>query len=142
MRLPLMRILLAATLSSLTSAIAQYASPEALVNAGATAYKASGPEEAIKAWIKDGPIDGNRDALNQANNLRTIENYYGTFQSAETIQTRDIGKNVHIVYGVLDYANGPMFARFVLFHTSKGWTLIKFNFNVDDTIAFADLKVQ
>ena len=43
------------------------------IQAGMDAYKAKGPEEAVRAWIKDSPLDGSKDALSQANFLQSIE---------------------------------------------------------------------
>jgi hypothetical protein len=117
-----------------------YADPIALINAGLTAYKEKGPEEAMRVWIKGSPIDGSKDALNQANNLRTIETYYGSYQTTEILKVRDISKDVKVVYLVMDYATGPVFGRFVVYHSTKGWLLTRFNFNVDDTTVFGDIK--
>ena len=117
-----------------------YSDPTALINAGLTAYKDKGPEEAMRVWIKGSPIDGSKDALNQANNLRTIETYYGAYQTTEILKVRDVSRDVQVVYLVMSYATGPVFGRFVVFHSRTGWLLTRFNFNVDDTLVFSDLK--
>src|ERR1035438_5230640 len=44
-----------------------------IVVLGLEAYKSSGPEEAVRAWIKGSAIDGSKDALSQANLLRQIQ---------------------------------------------------------------------
>ena len=52
-----------------------------IVLSGLEAYKNKGLEEAVKAWIKGSGIDGSKEALAQANNLRQIEDYYGKYRS-------------------------------------------------------------
>ncbi len=39
---------------------------------GLETYKTSGPEEAVRTWIKGSALDGSKDALSQANLLRQI----------------------------------------------------------------------
>lgn len=134
--------ILAVLLGAAMPAIAQYASPTTLINAGLTAYKDKGPEEAMKVWIKGSPLDGSKDALNQANNLRTIETYYGNYQSADIIKTRDISGSVKVIFIVMNYATGPVFGRFIVYHGTQGWLLTRFNFNLDDAIAFSDLRLE
>jgi hypothetical protein len=101
-----------------------------LIVAGLEAYKEKGPEEAVKTWIKDSPVDGNKDALTQANLLRQVQDFYGAYQSFETISTRDLSRRVRVVYVVMNYEKGPLFAKFVTFHSEDhGWVLTSFLFN-------------
>src|ERR1700753_4440831 len=37
-----------------------------VILAGLAAYKDKGPDEAVKAWIKGSPMDGNKEALGEA----------------------------------------------------------------------------
>lgn len=48
-----------------------------VILSGLQAYKDKGPEEAVRIWIKDSPIDGSKAALSQANNLRQVQDFYG-----------------------------------------------------------------
>ena len=61
-----------------------------VIAAGMTAYKAEGPEAALRAWLKGSPIDGSREALSQSNNLRQIQDFYGNFRGFEVIRTQDL----------------------------------------------------
>jgi len=105
--------------------------PSVIVS-GMEAYKAKGPDEAVKAWIKGSPIEGSKDALSQANALRQVQDFYGAYRSFEVIGTRDLSSKTRILYLILDYDNGPLFAKFVVYHTEQGWILTSFNFNTKD----------
>ena len=110
--------------------------PQIIAN-GLQAYKDKGPEEAVKAWIKGGPVDGSKDALSQANNLRQVQDYYGAYQTFEIVSSKDISPKTRIVYLVLDYENGPLFAKFVAYKAEHGWIVTYFNFNTkEDAIQF------
>lgn len=104
--------------------------PEIIV-AGLNAYKASGPEAAITAWLKGSPIEGNRDAMTQANQLRTIQDYYGNYRSFDVIATHAISPTSHIVYLVMNFDKGPVFGRFLLYRPDQQWIVASFNFNTN-----------
>ena len=104
----------------------------AIVVAGLEAYKNKGPEDAVRAWIKGSPIDGNKEALTQANSLRQIQDFYGAYQTFEVISTRDLAPKTRILYLVLDYEKGPLFAKFVVYRSDQGWILTSFNFDTKE----------
>jgi hypothetical protein len=108
--------------------------PAPIVIAGLQAYKDKGPEEAVRTWIKGSGIDGSKDALAQANTLRQVEDYYGKYQSYEVVKTQSISPKVQVVYLVLDYEKGPLFTKFVNFHSDQGWILAYFNFNTKEEV--------
>ncbi|WP_263367070.1 hypothetical protein [Edaphobacter bradus] len=103
-----------------------------IVIAGLDAYKAKGPEEAVRTWIKDSPIDGSREALSQSNSLRQIQDFYGNFQSYEVISIRDLSPRTQVICLVLDYEKGPLFAKFTVYKASQAWILTNFNFNTKE----------
>jgi hypothetical protein len=105
-----------------------------IIRLGLEAYKAGGPEAAIKTWIKGSPIDGSKDALTQANNLRQIQDYYGAYKTFDVISIRNLSPNIRIVYLALDFEKGPLFAKFVVYQTPEGWILTTFNFNTKDEL--------
>ena len=72
-----------------------------IIVSGLEAYKDKGPEDAVRAWIKGSAIDGSKDALTQANNLRQIQDYYGAYRAYEVISTRDITpRNEGSLFGI------------------------------------------
>jgi hypothetical protein len=103
-----------------------------IILSGAAAYKEKGPDEAIKVWIKGSPIDGSREALSQANNLRQIQDFYGSYQSYDLISIRDVTPKTRILYFVFNFEKGPLFAKFVMFQSEQGWILTTFNFNTKE----------
>jgi len=103
-----------------------------IILSGLQAYKDKGPDDAVKAWIKDSPLDGNKDALTQANNLRQVQDYYGSYRGYEVIGSKDLTAKIRIVYMVLDYDKGPLFAKFVIYRADLGWILTNFLFNTKE----------
>jgi len=101
---------------------------------GLDAYKQKGPEEAFRAWMKNSAIEGSKDALSQANILRQVQDFYGSYQDFEVISTRDISPRVKAIYLELDYEKGPVFAKFVAYRTEKEWILAYFNFNTKEEL--------
>jgi hypothetical protein len=99
------------------------------IQAGMDAYKAEGPEAAIKAWIKGSALEGSRDALTQANGLRQIGDYYGNYKAFEVSSSRTISPSTRIFYLTLEFEKGPAFAKFVIYKATEDWILVSFNFN-------------
>ena len=99
---------------------------------GLDAYKMGGPNAAVTAWIKGSAIEGNKDALGQANVLRQIQLYYGAYKSFELVHTRTISPSTKVIYLVIDFEKGPMFARFDVYKTAQGWILTSFDFNTKE----------
>ncbi len=100
-----------------------------IILSGLQAYKEKGPDEAIKAWIKDSPIDGSKEALGQANNLRMIENFYGSYSGYEVVSTRAISPRTQMFFLVLNFEKGPLFARFLVYRSESGWIVTSLDFN-------------
>jgi hypothetical protein len=109
--------------------------PKVIV-AGLDAYKADGPESAVKAWIAASPIEGSKEALSQANVLRQVQDFYGPYKSFDLVESRNLTPSTRIVYLVLNYAKGPLFARFTIYRTDEGWILTNFTFNTKEEEIF------
>jgi hypothetical protein len=104
----------------------------AIVLSGLKAYKDKGADEAVRAWIKGSAIDGSKEALTQANNLRQIEDYYGSYRDFEVVAITDVTPKTRAVYIVLDFEKGPLFAKFVVYRPNESWILVNFNFNTKE----------
>lgn len=102
--------------------------------AGLQAYKNRGPEDAVQAWIKGSAIEGNRDALTQANNLREVQDYYGSYRDYEVVSIHDLTSRTRVVYLVLNFDKGPLFAKFVAYRPDQVWILANFNFNTKEEV--------
>jgi hypothetical protein len=105
----------------------------AVIVAGLDAYKAKGPGEAIKVWVRNGPLDGDTATLSQADGLQQVQNVYGAYQSFDVMSSRDLSPRVRIVYMVMNYEKGPLFARFVCYRSDREWTVTNFVLNTLDT---------
>jgi hypothetical protein len=77
-----------------------------IIVSGLDAYKAKGPEDAVRAWIKGSPIDGSKDALSQANVLRQIHDCYGAYQGFEVFSRRELSPTARLLYLILDFEKG------------------------------------
>ena len=103
---------------------------------GLEAYKAEGPEAAIKTWIKGSSIEGSKDAISQANILRQIQDYYGAYKTFELVSSRNLTPTTRVIYLALDYEKGPLFAKFVVYRAEVGWIVVSFTFNTKEELIF------
>lgn len=103
-----------------------------IIRSGLEAYKNAGPQSAIQAWIKGSPLDGNKLALSQANNLNQIQDFYGAYRSFDIISTHDVTPRIKTVYLALNFEKGPVFGKFVLYRADSTWILTSFNFNTKE----------
>jgi hypothetical protein len=109
------------------------------VLSGLQAYKDKGPDEAVRLWIKDSPIDGSKEALSQANTLRQIQDFYGGYQFFEVISAYEIGHRTRIFYLTLNFEKGPLFAKFVVYQSNHRWILTSFDFNTKEEMILPPL---
>jgi hypothetical protein len=113
-----------------TGAVAQETSSQSLVERGADAYVADGPEAAIKVWIAGSGLEGNTQALTQANMLRQIEDYYGKPQGIDIIKRSRISPRSEIIYFAVNYAKGIAYGRFQAYRKMDGeWISTEFRFH-------------
>jgi hypothetical protein len=96
---------------------------------GLDGYKTKGAEEAVRLWVKDSPLEGSNDNATQVTVLRQAEQAYGAYQWYELIQTREVSPRTMVIYLVLDYEHGPLFARFTLYHSNHRWIMTYFDLN-------------
>lgn len=111
-----------------------------VILSGLQAYKDKGPDEAVRIWIKDSPIDGSKAALSQANNLRQVQDFYGAYQFFEIVSAYEIGRRTRILYLILDFEKGPLFAKFVVYQSNHRWILTSFDFNTKEEMILPPLQ--
>jgi hypothetical protein len=97
---------------------------------GMNAYKSVGPEAAVKAWVEDSALANSKDALDQAGYLHQTQELYGPFQNYALISTRVITPRTRVVYVVMEYEKGPLFAKFVVYRSAQRWLLTSLDLNV------------
>jgi len=99
---------------------------------GMAAYAIKGPEEAIKVWLRNGPLDGDKGALSQGNTLRQIQDFYGSYESYDVIKAYNRSERVRIVYLVINFEKGPVYAKFTCYKSEREWLVIDFLLNTKD----------
>ena len=113
----------------LQAVAAEEAMPPVILD-GLKAYKKSGPEAAIKAWIKGGPMEKKeKESLQYGASFKEIEEYYGSYQTHHLISTKEITPVSQFIILSMDFERGPIFARFLAYKGEKGWLLVSFDFN-------------
>ena len=105
-----------------------------VIQSGLDAYKAEGPEAAIRSWIKGSSLEGSKEALSQANVLRQVGDYYGAYKSFEVISSRNVSPNTRVIYMEIDFEKGPLFAKFVVYRAAEDWVLVTFTFNTKEEL--------
>ena len=104
----------------------------AIIADGLNAYKQSGPEAAIKVWIKGSPMekkDKTGAISGYAKSFEDIEKYYGPFRSHHLIETKEITPLSRLVTLGMNFEQGPLFARFMIYKGEKGWLIVTLDFN-------------
>src|SRR6266568_1859487 len=105
-------ILSAAAISLVSlSASGQTSGASTFVERGLSAYVKDGPSAAMQSWLKGSALEGNPQALSQANTLRQIEELYGKAESYHVVSTHAISPKATMVFAVLNYEKGPLFIR-------------------------------
>jgi hypothetical protein len=108
-----------------------------VIVSGLDGYKSKGgAEEAIRLWVRDSPLEGSKEALAQVDTLHQAESNYGAYQWYEIVRTREVSPRTLIVYLVLDYERGPLFARFVVYRSNHRWIMTYFDFNAREESIF------
>lgn len=121
--------LIALTLVATSGAAAKAAQPPAIIQRGLAAYAEKGAEAALQAWIAGSPLENDKMALSQANLLRQIESFYGSYKDYESIGIKPLGRSTAIHYLVLKYEKGPLFCSFVIYTTAEEEIMHRFDFN-------------
>lgn len=110
----------------------QKASARTLVERGLNAYLKDGATAAIQAWLKGSGLEGNTQALTQANNLRQFEDFYGKPESFNIVRENVITPRSQMIVFAVNYARGILFGRFQAYETKSGeWVTTEFKFHTE-----------
>jgi len=101
----------------------------AIVISGLNAYKDGGPEVAIKSWVKGSAVENSVEAQSQASVFRQVETVYGKYIGYEFILSKRISKNTEMVYLVMNYEKGPVFASFLVYKNQGTEIIAQLNFH-------------
>ena len=75
---------------------------------------------AMKTWLKGSGMEGNTQALTQANNFRQLEDYYGKPESYDILKENTISPRSKMIVFAINYAKGVAFVRFQAYRTKSG----------------------
>lgn len=116
---------------------AQSATARALVEAGAAAYVKDGASAAVRVWLEGSALQGNTQALSEANSLRQVEDFFGKPTGYEVIVDNPIGSRSRMVLFVINYQKGALYARFQAYQTDGGkWVSTEFKFQSEAAKVF------
>ena len=91
--------------------------------------KGAGPGGAVDIWGKGGLMEGDRKAAESANRLRRANQSLGGYMSYEVLKTDGIGRSSEVLYLSLNFQRGAVYARFLMYHTDKGWVVQNMDFS-------------
>ncbi len=109
--------------------------PDSIIQ-GMTVYQDLGAEAAIKAWLSGSPMEGDKDALAQADILKQIEGFYGKFTGYESIKEVDITSTSRLQYIQINYEKGPLFTYFLTYKKGEEWVIVNFKFHTEPGTIF------
>lgn len=99
---------------------------------GFSSYRIDGAESAVRAWIAGGPLERSDVNLrNLTQGLLNIENTYGKYQKFHVVRTVPITGVTQLIFVQLDYANGPLFMKFLTFRTSTAIRIVSIKYHTD-----------
>ena len=70
--------------------------------------------------FNSGPLENDQRSIGQAQSLMQVEQFFGAFQSASILSTRELGSRSCYIIGILEYENGPAFAVANYYRGTKG----------------------
>jgi len=130
-------LLVALAIASPARAAEPAPTARSLVEDGVSAYVKGGAKEAIKFWLKGSALEGNPQALTQANSLTQIEDFYGKPVGFDLVKEYEAGPKTRIVYFTVNYEKGVAFAVFQVYRSPTGqWITTEFSFNTDASKVF------
>lgn len=107
-----------------------------VITQGLTAYKETGADAAIQAWLVGSPMEGDKDALSQSSILHQIEGFYGKYTGFEVIKDVDITSSSRMHYIQLSFEKGPVFTFFLTYKKGEEWIIINFKFHTEPDSIF------
>lgn len=105
--------------------------PKVLV-AGFDAYRAGGPDEAMRVWLRNSPLEGAPEIATQEQILHAAQARFGQWRAFDVVTIHQVSPSTRIIYMTLDFDKGPIFAKFVLYRTEPGWIVTNLVFSPND----------
>ena len=93
---------------------------EDILKSGFTTLANSGFSAAFAKWMEGNPIAGTPEAKSQMHQSSLIDDLYGEYVSYDVYREVTLNKQTRIVYVIINYSVGPLFAKFVVYEQPSG----------------------
>src|SRR5437016_10301281 len=77
-----------------------------VILSGLSAYASGGPEVALNAWRKGGPLELDEKARGQLDDFKHLEKPFGNYKTYELIDSKEIGNRSKLLYLTLNFTRG------------------------------------
>jgi hypothetical protein len=102
--------------------------PDVIVK-GLADYQSTGPDAAVKTWLKGSAVESSPEAQSQGNVFRQIEAMYGKYLGYHVIKIKELTPTCTLAFLTLDYEKGPLFAYFTAYKVAEKWIIANMNYN-------------
>lgn len=100
--------------------------------AGFDAYRAGGPDEALRVWLRNSPLEGTPEIGKADQALHAAQAQFGQWRTFDIISDHTISASTRVIYMTLDFDKGPLFAKFILYRTDQGYLVTNLLFSPND----------
>ncbi len=104
--------------------------PQIIID-GLLAYKTDGADKAVSVWLKGSALSSKKTAAQLEKQLLQVGRTCGQYRGYETVHVNPFSDSARFVYMQLNYGACPLFGRFVVYNTGRGWVLTQVNFNAN-----------
>lgn len=104
-----------------------------VLEAGFDAYRAGGPDEALRVWLRNSPLEGSGEIGKADQALHAAQAQFGQWRSFDIVSDRTISASTRVIYMTLNFDKGPLFAKFILYRTEPGYIVTSLLFSPNDT---------
>lgn len=104
-----------------------------VLEAGFDAYRAGGPDEALRVWLRNSPLEGTQEIGKADQALHAAQAQFGQWRRFDIVSDHTISRSTRVIYMTLDFDKGPLFAKFVLYRTEPGYIVTSVAFSPNDT---------
>lgn len=117
-------------------------SPTDVIERGMKGYLESGASGAIKGWLVDSALEGDKQAMMQAALLSQIESMYGKPLGYDVVAQHEITDRVQVILFVMNFEKGPVFANFQLYRRDSGnWIAASFRFHTEASMVWPEKAI-
>ena len=91
--------------------------------------KEKGLEAAMQIMFEGSPLEGDKDAMSEAFQMRRIQRTLGEYKGFDLLGTRVLSPRGRILFVALNYEKGILFGSFTVYRAEHGWILSSFHFD-------------